>query len=77
MRAKENSLNIVLCGYWSGLSSEVPKKAESEIMKEYLISHGIPEKVILTEKKSKDTLANIICGWPILDEIKAEEDKAA
>lgn len=72
-KMRENPLNIVLTGYHSGLSSNIPEKAESEIMRDYLISCGISQEVIFNENKSRDNLAGIIYIQPILKEINAKK----
>lgn len=69
---RKTPLMILLTGYWSGLSEKVPEKAESEVMKEYLISCGVPAEVIYTETKSLDHLAGTIYAQPILKEINAK-----
>lgn len=70
---RKSPLKIVLTGYCNGLSLKAPEKAESEVMKEYLISCDIPAEVIYNETKSLDTLANVIYAQPILKEIDAEK----
>jgi len=70
---RETPLKIVLTGYCSGLSQAVPEKAESDVMKEYLISCGVPTEVIYTETKSLDTLASVVYAQPILEEIDAKK----
>src|SRR3989344_6945912 len=66
MKSRDYPLYLIPTGYWSGMSDKIQEKAESELIKEYLASNGIPEEVIINEDKSKDTLANFIFSWPIL-----------
>ncbi|WP_165396081.1 YdcF family protein [Flavobacterium sp. J27] len=44
-------------------------KADSEIAKEYLLIHGIPNSAIIIEKKSKYTIENIIESKHIMDSL--------
>ncbi len=73
MKSRKNPLYIIPSGYWSGMSNEIPEKAESELMKEYLISKSVPNDVIIKEDKSKDTLTNFIFSWSILDLIDTKK----
>lgn len=49
---------ILFSGSWSFMFPNPPDILESEGMKKYAISKGVPEENILTELKSKDTLGN-------------------
>lgn len=55
---KNPDAKIVLSGKYSYLYIHKPLLFESEAMKKYLLIKNIPEKDILLEKKSKDTIGN-------------------
>ena len=73
LKKKEKAPYIVLTGFCSGLSKLKPKKSESGIMKDYLIKKGVPKSFIFTEKKSLDTLGNIIFSRRILDKLLSKK----
>ena len=50
--------NFLLCGKWSFLLDEKPKKTEARLMKEFLVSKGVDESRIHLEEKSMDTISN-------------------
>lgn len=43
-------------------------KPEAEVIKEYLMTHGVPSRAIITEIKSTNTLENVIFGLETLKE---------
>lgn len=52
---------IIVCGKWSLVFEEggaKPEVTESEIMKKFLLNEGIPDRDIIKEEKSKDTIGN-------------------
>ena len=55
---KKDSENFLLCGRWSFLLDEKPKKTEARLMKEFLVSKGVDEDRIHLEEKSMDTISN-------------------
>jgi len=63
----------VLTGYCSGLKDEkTPKEqAESRIMREKLLTLGVPDELINVEDESLDTIANFVYSQSILDDLQA------
>ncbi|MEK6959740.1 MAG: YdcF family protein [Nanoarchaeota archaeon] len=49
---------IIMSGSCGFMVSYTPTKTEAKAMKEYAVSLGVPEKNILTEEDSKDTIGN-------------------
>ena len=69
LKKKKKPPYLILTGFCSGLSKLKPKKAESEVMRDYLIKKGVPKSFILVEKKSLDTLGNIIFSRKLLNQL--------
>ncbi len=49
---------LITSGKYSYKLKKAPPKTESQLMKEYLIDQGVPQKQILKEEHSKDTFGN-------------------
>ena len=49
---------LVMSTKWSFLNEYIPPRTEAAAMKEYAITLGVPEKSILMEEKSTDTIGN-------------------
>ncbi len=57
---KNKDAKILVCGKYSFLypKNKLPKKTESQAMRDYLLEMGIPKKNIYLENKSKDSIGN-------------------
>lgn len=59
---------VILISGLSGFNPNIPKKYSSaEDVRTFLIHRGIPNKVIIKEEQSLDTLGNIIFSFPIIN----------
>ena len=68
-KSLDSPLYIVLSGSHSGLTNSKPEVPEAEIMKNYLLSLGVPQEIMEAEVNSLDTLGNIVFSQPILDQL--------
>lgn len=67
---------IIISGGIGGLTKRLGgSKPEAEVIKEYLMTHGVPSKAIITEIKSTSTLENVIFGLETLKEHNLPHNK--
>ena len=68
---KEGSAKAILfSGGWSFKHRRKPKSTESEGMKRYAISLGLPASAIITEKRSMDTIGNALYSSRIINKMR-------
>lgn len=67
---------IIISGGIGGLTKRLGgSKPEAEVIEEYLMTHGVPSKAIITEIKSTNTLENVIFGLETLKEHNLPHNK--
>jgi uncharacterized SAM-binding protein YcdF (DUF218 family) len=49
---------IIVSGGYPARTKKKPRYTEAEVMRHWLVAHGVPRKMILVETRSRDTIGN-------------------